>query len=104
MDPNEILRNAMQRHAGGDISGAVSQVEALLVEYPKFATGFSYLGQTKVTRLRQFSDGVTYLDQAVELFQTFYRFYSQVYRYHTLLIQLCLQTLVLVDYPKMSLM
>jgi|TARA_Y100000814_G_scaffold170281_1_gene124514 hypothetical protein len=66
VDPNEILRNAMQRHAGGDISGAVSQVEALLVEYPKFAPGFSYIGQTKVTRLRQFSDGVTYLNQAVE--------------------------------------
>jgi len=66
LDPNTLLRGAMQLHAAGDISGAVEQVREIVRNYPEFSAGYSYLGQTLVTRQRRFAEGLDYLQRAVK--------------------------------------
>ncbi|HIE83333.1 MAG TPA: hypothetical protein EYQ00_05525 [Dehalococcoidia bacterium] len=66
LDPNTLLRVAMQLHAAGDISTAVEQVREIVADHPEFAAGYSYLGQTLVTRQRKFNEGLDYLRRAVK--------------------------------------
>ena len=66
LDPNTLLRGAMQLHAAGDISTAVEQVRGIVADHPEFAAGYSYLGQTLVTRQRKFGEGLDYLKMAVK--------------------------------------
>ena len=66
LDPNTLLREAMQLHAAGDISRAVEQVLEIISNYPEFAAGYSYLGQTLITRQRKFKEGLDYLKMAVK--------------------------------------
>ena len=66
LDPNTLLREAMQLHAAGDISTAVAQVREIISNNPEFAAGHSYLGQTLITRQRKFKEGLDYLKKAVK--------------------------------------
>jgi tetratricopeptide (TPR) repeat protein len=61
------LRHAMQLHAAGDVDGALAEALALVERDPHFGEAWAYMGNTLVTRKRQFADGIAALERAVEL-------------------------------------
>ncbi len=61
------LRQAMGLHASGDIDGALAAASVLTGQAPAFGEAWAYLGNTLVTRKRQFADGLRALERAAEL-------------------------------------
>ncbi len=61
------LREAMARHAAGDIDGALAMVRAAVEGAPAFGEGWAYLGSTLVTRKRRFAEGIAALERAAVL-------------------------------------
>jgi len=66
-EAERALREAMDRHARGDIDSALAQAQTVVERWPRYAQALSYLGQTLVTRKRRFADGLAVLDRAVEV-------------------------------------
>ena len=62
-----LLRDAMSHHAAGRIDDALATARRAVSLVPAFAEGHAYLGNTLVTRQRQFADGLAALRRAVEL-------------------------------------
>jgi tetratricopeptide (TPR) repeat protein len=61
------LRHAMQLHAAGDVDGGLAAARALVERDPQFGEAWAYIGNTLVTRKRQFADGIAALERASEL-------------------------------------
>ena len=62
-----LLRDAMSHHTAGRIDDALETARRAISLVPEFAEGHAYLGNTLVTRQRQFADGLAALRRAVEL-------------------------------------
>ena len=62
-----LLREAMSQHTAGRIDAALSTARRAVTLAPSFAEAHAYLGNTLVTRQRQFADGLAALRHAVEL-------------------------------------
>jgi tetratricopeptide (TPR) repeat protein len=65
-DRAAALRHAMQLHAAGDVEGGLAAARALLATDPGFGEAWAYVGNTLVTRKRQFADGIAALELAVK--------------------------------------
>jgi len=61
------LSEAMALHAAGDIDAALAAVRATVAWAPDFGEAWAYLGNTLVTRKRQFADGISALERAAAL-------------------------------------
>ena len=61
------LSEAMALHAAGDIEAALAAVRATVAWAPDFGEAWAYLGNTLVTRKRQFADGIAALERAAAL-------------------------------------
>ncbi|MCK9486388.1 MAG: hypothetical protein M0R73_06755 [Dehalococcoidia bacterium] len=59
------LRAVMQQHAAGEVDAALAGAHEIMRRWPRYAQARSYVGQTLVTRKRQFADGLAQLDRAV---------------------------------------
>jgi tetratricopeptide (TPR) repeat protein len=62
-----LLREAMSLHAAGRIDAALATAARATSVAPTFAEAYAYLGNTLVTRQRQFADGLQALHHAAEL-------------------------------------
>jgi len=62
-----LLKHAMRLHAQGDIDTALTVARDTVVQDPYFGEGWAYLGNTLVTRKRQFADGLDALERAAQL-------------------------------------
>jgi len=54
----------MRPHAAGDIDGALEAARAVLAAVPGYGEAWCYVGNTLVTRKRQFADGSAALEYA----------------------------------------
>jgi tetratricopeptide (TPR) repeat protein len=61
------LRQAMAQHAAGDVDAALATARAAVASAPAFGEAWAYLGNTLVTRKRQFADGIAALERAAAL-------------------------------------
>tara|TARA_B100000029_G_C17608988_1_gene968589 strand:+ start:934 stop:1401 length:468 start_codon:yes stop_codon:yes gene_type:complete len=61
------LKSAMQYHAKSSIQSAIKMVHKAIAIDPDFAEAYAYLGNTLVTRTRQFDQGLQALRHAVKL-------------------------------------
>jgi tetratricopeptide (TPR) repeat protein len=66
-DARDLLREAMRRHEGGDVPGALAQARRALEIAPAFAEARSYLGSTLVTRRGRYEEGLAELERARDL-------------------------------------
>jgi tetratricopeptide (TPR) repeat protein len=66
-EARSALREAMRLHAAGDIDGALEAARAVLTEVPGYGEAWCYVGNTLVTRKRQFADGIAALEYATIL-------------------------------------
>jgi tetratricopeptide (TPR) repeat protein len=66
-ETRSLLREAMSQHTAGRIDAALSTARRAIKLAPSFAEAHAYLGNTLVTRQRQFADGLAALRHAVEL-------------------------------------
>lgn len=57
----------MALHSRDDIEGALVSVRAAIELDPEFGEAHAYLGNTLITRRRQFADGLAAMEQAVAL-------------------------------------
>lgn len=62
-----LLRDAMSLHSAGRIDAALDTARRATALAPGFAQAHAYLGNTLVTRKRQFADGLAALRHAVDL-------------------------------------
>jgi tetratricopeptide (TPR) repeat protein len=62
-----LLRDAMNLHSAGRIDAALKTARRAVALAPRFAEAHVYLGNTLVTRQRQFADGLAALRHAIEL-------------------------------------
>ena len=62
-----LLRDAMKHHSAGRIDAALQTARRAISLTPGFAEAHAYLGNTLVTRPRQFADGLAALRHALEL-------------------------------------
>jgi len=63
----KYLKLAMQYHAKSSIESAVAMVHKAIAIDPDFAEAYAYLGNTLVTRTRQFDEGLQALRHAIKL-------------------------------------
>jgi tetratricopeptide (TPR) repeat protein len=61
------LREAMAQHAAGNVDAALATARAAVASAPAFGAAWAYLGNTLVTRKRQFADGIAALERAAAL-------------------------------------
>jgi tetratricopeptide (TPR) repeat protein len=61
------LRRAMSLHSAGEIVQALEAGQRAIALAPDFAEAHNYLGNTLVTRVRRFEDGLASINQAAEL-------------------------------------
>lgn len=61
------LRVAMTHHARGDIDAALATAREVVAAAPDFGEAWAYLGNTLVTRKRQFADGIAAMERAAAL-------------------------------------
>lgn len=61
------LREAMAQHAAGEVDAALATARAAVAAAPEFGEAWAYLGNTLVTRKRQFADGIAALERAATL-------------------------------------
>ena len=66
-DARDRLRDAMALHASDDIDGALAAASDAIAISPEFGEAHAYIGNTLVTRRRQFADGLAAMERAVEL-------------------------------------
>ncbi len=64
---NELLRQANDLHAAGDIDSALKAARAAIEEASDFIGAWSYLGTTLITRRLEFADGLRVLERALDL-------------------------------------
>lgn len=67
VDARSKLRDAMALHASDDIDGALAAAREAIAISPEFGEAHAYVGNTLVTRRRQFADGLAAMERAVEL-------------------------------------
>jgi tetratricopeptide (TPR) repeat protein len=60
----ERLREAMARHARGDIAGALGEAQRALELAPDYADARAYLGSTLVQRAGRYAEGLAELERA----------------------------------------
>jgi tetratricopeptide (TPR) repeat protein len=62
-----LLSEAMALHSRDDIDRALAKAHAAIERAPEFGEAYAYLGNTLVTRRRQFADGLAAMEQAIAL-------------------------------------
>ena len=63
----KYLQSAMQYHANSSIKSAIEMARKAIAIDPNFAEAHAYLGNTLVTRTRQFDEGLRALRHAIKL-------------------------------------
>ncbi len=63
----KYLKSAMQYHAKSSIRSAIEMAHKAIDIDPSFAEAYAYLGNTLVTRTRQFDEGLQSLRHAIKL-------------------------------------
>jgi tetratricopeptide (TPR) repeat protein len=66
-EARRALRSAMERHAQGDMAGALADARRAIELAPEFADARSYLGSTLVTRSGRYAEGLAELERAKAL-------------------------------------
>ncbi len=64
---SELLRQAQDMHAAGDIDSALKASREALEESSDFVDAWSYLGTTLITRRLEFAEGLQALEKTLEL-------------------------------------
>ncbi len=62
-----LLRQAMAQHSAGEIDAALATVRRALERDERYGEAWAYLGNTLVTRKRQFADGLDAMERAAML-------------------------------------
>ncbi len=66
-EARSLLREAMALHSRDEIAGALTTAREAIALAPEFGEAHAYLGNTLVTRRRQFADGLVAMERAVAL-------------------------------------
>jgi len=62
-----LLRHAMSLHSRGEIDAALTVARDAVSQDPYYCEGWAYIGNTLVTRKRQFADGLEALERAASI-------------------------------------
>lgn len=62
-----LLREAMALHSRDEIAGALATAREAVALEPRYGEAHAYLGNTLVTRRRQFADGLAAMERAAAL-------------------------------------